>query len=1084
MKKIYLLFLFLAVVFTVRAQTRTITGTVTSSDKNEPLIGVSILVKGSTAGTQTDVNGKFSIKVSNMQNVTLGIRYLGYNYQEQTLAPNKTTLDVRLVPSAANNLSEVVVTGYGQQKKATLTGAISVLDLKKVEDVPALSLSAALRGTAPGVSVVGGVARPGQSANITIRNPVSFGKDSEQGTNPLYVIDDVIRKQADFEALDQNEVESISVLKDAEAAIYGVSGANGVVLVRTKRGKSGAPKFSFASSVGVSNATQLPKMMNSTQLAQFTNDYLDAAWRATSTPGVPYDITQRYISPVDGMKYDKGVATGNKETQYYTTDEMDYFANNSTNWLDKAFNNAYVYREALSMSGGTDKLNYFIGGDYVNQTSNFKGVNSYKYGLRANIDAKPTKGLNVSVSLSNNVNFSKSYWYKLNSTTESLDNDVASLQLVYPWQQYYINGNPVILGPSTSGGIENVNFFLVQNSNNFTSNQSYVMNMLGKVTYEIPGIKGLSATATINKNINSSNNKQFGTTFQYFKYAGTGANNHIPGGALVNTFNIKNGDRVRLNPVFSPSYQLDAGLNYNRSFGKHNLTVLALWEQRENSTEGVAAMTEGVVVGALPYQTFTVGTQTSTQSGQLGQNGFQSFISRLNYDYDNKYILQLVYRADGSSRFAPGNNWGSFPAASVGWVVSQEGFFKKNVKWMDFFKLRASVGITGTDATKAYQYMASYNLGTGSSGGAVFNNDVRSIAIKTNVAIPNADVTWDHVTKTDYGFDMEFLKNRLTVSGDYFWNHGYNLLATLSSSVPATIGAAVPTENHNIVNMFGYEVSAGWRDHIGSKFTYSFTPFFTWFDNKNVLIDVASGDVGTLRDLTGKSSDQGLYGFKSLGIIRTQADADAIIAERAAAAGGASKVKIKNDFVQPGMINYVDVNGDGIIDDNDKTYVSKRSSNHNSLGLNWSLGYAGFNLNVVMGMAWGGKTSIGGIKATAPSGNSVATYDNRAVYWTDHWTPTNPNAKYPNPYFSSIYEDSDFWLVSSTTLNITNATLSYTLPSKISNRLGLSNIRLYTVATNPIQFINPFPSHYRDFASALATYPALRTFSFGLNVGF
>jgi len=185
------------------------------------------------------------------------------------------------------------------------------------------------------------------------------------------------------------------------------------------------------------------------------------------------------------------------------------------------------------------------------------------------------------------------------------------------------------------------------------------------------------------------------------------------------------------------------------------------------------------------------------------------------------------------------------------------------------------------------------------AGAAVFNEGDRSIGVLPNVAIPNANVTWDHVLKTDYGVDMTFLKNRLSVTADYYWSHGYDLLTTLSSSVPVTIGAAVPTENHNIVNMFGYEISAGWRDHIGSKFTYSFTPFFTWSDNKNILIDVASGNVGGPLDLTGKSSDPGVYGYKSLGIIRTQADADAIIASRAAAAGGAANVKILGLPVQP-----------------------------------------------------------------------------------------------------------------------------------------------------------------------------------------
>jgi TonB-linked SusC/RagA family outer membrane protein len=1109
MKKIYSLILLLTLLScSVFAQNRTVTGTVTSSDKNEPLIGVSVQVKGGGVGTQTDVNGKFSLKVTNLQNVVLGFTYVSYNYQEHTLKIGETTLNVSMSPSE-NNLNDVVITSpYGSQRKATLTGAISVVDLKKVEDIPALNMGAVLRGTVPGLSVSGGTSRPGQGTTITIRNPVVFSKDSEQGTSPLFVIDDVIRTKADFDLLDPIQVESVSILKDAEAAIYGVSGANGVIIVRTKRGRQGPPRISFSSSLGLANATTIPKMMSSLELGTYLNDYYQgrAAQAGYPNSGNSYivDVTsyQRPYYTPDGILITPGFALDNnilkgtgtsktadtRVTDFYTPDELDYFSTHSHNYLKEAFQTSQVWREALSISGGNDKVTYFIGGDYVNQNSNFKGINSNKYGLRASVEAKPAKGLTTSLSLSTDVSYNRSYFYKLNSTTESLDNDAATLQNVQPWQEYFINGNPVILGSSNTGGIDNINFFQVQKSNNFTGGTSYITNILGKITYEIPGVKGLTATATMNKNINAANNKQFGTTFNYYKYAGTGTNNHIPGGALVNIYPISNGDRIRLTPTFANSYQLDAGLNYNRTFGKHSIGVLALFEQREQTLEGVAAEADGVIAGALPYQTFTAGAQISTQTGQLSTSGFMSYITRFNYSYADKYLLQLIYRADGSSRFKPGNNWGGFPAASVGWVASQESFFKEHTPWIDLLKFRASVGITGTDATKAYQYNASYNLGTGSGGGAVFNGNAdRTTAIKSNISIPNGDVQWDTYFKTDYGIDASFLKSRLNFTADYFWNHGYDLLATLQSSVPATIGAAVPTENYGKVNTFGYELSLGWRDHIGKSFTYSFTPFFTWSDNKLLKYDLSTALVGTIQDLTGGSSDHGTFGYRSLGLIRTQEEANAIIAARSAAAGGNQNVKILGQAVQPGMINYEDVDGNGVIstDDKDKQYLNKRASNHNSLGLNFSVGYGALNLNVIAGMSWGGVTTLDGKKPFNQSSSGAAITDNRPAYWTDHWTPTNTNAKYPAPYFLSNYDvASDFWLVSSTTLNITSMNLSYSLPTKLVGKIGMASARVYAVATNPVQFINPFPDHYRDFQTALYSYPSLRTVSLGINVGF
>lgn len=1070
------MFLLGFMVLNASAQQRKITGKIIDQSNGDPMPGVNVSIKGKPSNVSTNADGLYTIQVSSDADV-LVFSYIGYVRQQITVG-SQANINVRMAEDA-NTLNEVVAVGYGTQKKVSLTGAVSAIDIKQVEDVPALSLSAALRGTVPGLSISGGTQRPGQGTTIQVRNPVVLSKDSQQGTNPLFVIDDVIRSQADFDLLDQSMVESISVLKDAEAAIYGVSGSNGVILVRTKKGRSGAPRISFSSSLGLSNATKLPEQMNSLQLGQFINDYLSAQVYQQTASGSP---TNNYID-ADGFRVINGVKEATKTlTAWNTPDEMAYYANNSHNWLDEAFQTAYVNRNALSLSGGNDKVSYFVGGDYVVQNSNFKGINSSKYGVRTSIDAKITKRLSFSGSLSADVNSTKSYFYKLNSTSESLDNDAITLQNVQPWNEYYINGNPVILGASLTGGLENVNFFLVQNSDNFTGGKTYVVNMLGKVNYQIPGIDGLNATVSFNKNINSANSKQFGTTFTYYKYAGLGANNHIPGGALLGTYTIKNGDRVRLNPSFSDNYQLNAGLNYDKTFGKHHVGAIALFEQRESMTEGVAAMTEGIVTGGLPYQTFTVGTQTSSQSSQISQAGFQSIITRANYDYANKYLLQAVFRRDGSSRFAPGRNWGNFPAASAGWVVSEEDFFKKNVKWMDFLKLRASVGITGTDATKAYQFLSSYNLGTGSNGGAVFNEADRSIAIKPNVAIPNENVVWDKVTKTNYGVDMGFFKNRLTVSGEYFYSYGRDLLATLTSSVPFLIGAAVPTENYGKVDMFGYEFSASWKGSIGNKVTYSFTPFYTWMDNKNILTDVASGIKGTAEDLTGGSSDQGYFAYKSLGIIRTQAEADAIIAQRAAAAGGANKVKILNDFLQPGMLNYEDVNGDGLITLADRVYVTDRQNNHNSLGLNFGFGYAGLNLNVVAGMSWGGYTSVGGLKPTGAN-SSTYVYGNRPTYWVDHWTPTNTNAAYPNPYFSSSLESSDFWLVSATQLSITNANLSYTIPSKITQKIGVGSVRVNVQGTNLIHFINPFPEKYRDFYTPLGTYPTLRTFSFGLNVG-
>ncbi|HVW14722.1 MAG TPA: SusC/RagA family TonB-linked outer membrane protein [Mucilaginibacter sp.] len=1067
MRKICLLFsVFLLLGNVLMAQNRTITGTVTD-EKNEPLPGAVVHIKGSQASTATDANGRYSIKVTNLQNVVVGVTFIGYNYQEKTLRVGEQNADFKMVPSN-NGLSEVVVVGYGEQKKATLTGSVATIDVKKVEDLPSLSLASSLVGQVPGLSINTASERPGQPVTTTIRNPITYSKNG-QGGNTLYVIDDVVRTVQDFNLLDPSQIESISVLKDAEAAIYGIDGGNGVIVVRTKKGKQGAPKISFSTSFGTENARQLPKMMSGIQLATWLNDYYQV--QAGQTPG-------NYIDP---NGYLNGDVT-KKQSQWYTPDELAYFANpaNNTNWLAQAFKPADVERGALTVSGGSDKVTYFISSDYVNQNSNFAGVNSHKMGFMANVEAKPAKGLTASLSLSDNISYNRSFWYKTAGTSESLDEDVTSLVRVAPWSKYFIDGNPVLLNSNHNGAtnIDNVNVFLFENSNNYTGGTSYIMNVLAKLNYEIPGVKGLSVGASYNDNIDNQFNKQYGTAFDYYRYSGLGDNNHIPGGTIVGSpILIKNGDRVRLTPNYTTDYQFDADINYKRSFGKHNINFIGIYEQTESYMEGVAAEADGVIPTGLDNQNFTTGQQSSSQASNISELGKLSYIARLNYDYAGKYLVQMAFRRDGSVDLAPDRQYANFPSASIGWVASEEPFIKNNFNFIDLLKFRASVGEIGSDNTPAYEYATYYKYGTGSGGGAVFNEGEKGLGIQYNM-IPNPYITWDHQTKTDYGVDMAFLKNRLSVTADYYWNHNYDMLTGLSASVPFTIGGTVPNENFGAVNTFGYEVSVTWRDQINNSWSYNVTPFFTWSDDKVLKYDVPSGLIGTFRDRTGKSDDGGVLGYKYTGMFRTQAQVDAFM-------GAHPGYTIFGQTPEPGMLNYQDLNGDGKIDDNDIQYLSHKAGNHNMAGFNFGFTYKSVSLNVTTGLSWGGQGVISGADITQSVSKDIT--ENKPAFWADHWTPANPNAKYPAPYYYQYYNadyPSNFWFVSSFSWDIQNVNLSYTLPERWTKVIGVSSARIYAVCTNALSLFNPYPDHFRDPNTDINQYPELRSISFGLNVGF
>lgn len=1084
MRKVYLLLSLLLLFSAVlRAQNRTVTGMVTD-EKGQPFPGVTITVKGSSAVTVSDVNGNYSISVTNAQNVVIGARYVGYNYQEKTARVGEQNVDFQLA-TTQNDLTEVVVVGYTEQKKATVTGAVATIAVKEIEDYPNLNLATSLVGQANNVSISQDP-RPGQPATITVRNPMTFINSGS--TSPIYIIDDIKRTAADFNLLDPNEIESISILKDYESSIYGVNGGNGAVLVRTKKGSNGAPKINFSTSLGVANAAQLPKMMSGIQLATWLNDYTQgntqysAGYGSGAATGISLDV--------NGYPSNSTI----RNSAWYTPDELSYIADpaNNQDFLKNIFHTALNERAALNITGGTDKVTYFIGADYVNQNSNFSGVNSDKWGVRANVEAKPAKGLTVSLGLSEDQSYSRSFWYKTKSTTENLNQDVASSLSTQPWTQHVINGFPVYLQSTSSYNSDNVYVPLYQASNNFTQNLSFSTNILGKITYEIPGVKGLQAQATYNQNINNAFPEQYGTNFLYYKFTGTGANFHLPGGTMTTTpVSIANGDYVAVNPSYNNSYQLDAGLNYHRSFGKHNIGAVLLYEQIETSLNGVTTQFPTTIPGGLPNANFTTGTSSANQAnGQVAETGLLSYIGRVNYDYNGTYLVEGIFRRDASTSFAPGNQYGNFGGGSVGWVVSNENFFKKNVPFVDQLKVRASVGIAGSDQTAAsgaaYLYLQQYNPITGSSSGAIFGESAdRGTGIKA-AAINNPYITWDHQTKTDYGIDALFLKSRLGLTADYYWNHIYDGLTTLSSATPFTVGNTVPPENYAIANYFGYEITVTWRDHISKDWGYNIALRYQWSDNKNIREDLAQGLAGTLQDHSGKSDDLGVFGYKSLGIIRTQADADAIIASRAAAAGGAANVKIFGQTPQPGMINYADLNGDGVIstDTKDEEYLSHKSSNHNGLGFNWGITYKSFSLNVVSGISWGGTGQIPSADINGFNGYKDYTA-NKPVFWADHWTPTNTNGKYPAPYWTENYGvTSDFWFVNSFSANIQNANVSYTIPSKWTKVVGVSTARIYAVCTNVLSLYNPYPDSYKYSSANVYSYPLLRTVSLGLNVTF
>lgn len=1011
------------------------------SEEGEEVPGVTVRVKGVQKGTITDADGNYTIQVPG-GNAVLVFSFISHAPVEVPV-DNRSAVNVTL-KNGLTSLSETVVVGYGTQQKAHLTGAVATVNVKEIEDLPLGNLSATLQGKMAGVSVSGGTGRPGDAGAITIRNPVVYSKDGGS-TGPIYVIDDVIRTQEDFNLLDPTEVENISVLKDAAAAVYGVNSSQGAVVIRTKRGKAGKVVINYNSSVALNQATSLPTMMNGYEHAAYMND----------------------------LYFEDG--KGPDDPQVYTPDELEHFRSNNYDWLRQAWKSSLVTRHALNVSGGTDKATFFAGASYFYQNGNFDNIKNDKWTFRASGDVKLATGLKMGLSVSGDLNNTKMYLMKVGQ--ENPENDMKGLLYTPQFTPPYVNGYATQLS-SSSNTIDAFHFFEVQKLNNYSQSRNAGLNVVANLEYQPTFIKGLTAKVQYAKLLDNSFPKQFGTYYYVYAFDMEGEHNHIYAGNPIKTVRVKNGARVYFKPAYGDRYQLNGYLTYARKFGKHDISLLAVAEQREYRSDEVQAYTEDPTDGAPDISRFAFGNMNVWETA--GETGNLSYIGRANYAFDNKYLMEFAFRYDASTNFAPQYRWGFFPSLSLGWVVSQEGFFQRNVRSLDYLKLRASAGHLGGDFTRPYGYMQRYT--PGQTAGAVFGgNSNKTVGTKPEI-IPNPAARWDDDIKVNFGIDVKALNSRLSATVDAFYDHRYNMLTTLTASVPLTVGSNISAENYNTVDAYGYEISLGWSDRISRDINYYVNGFLSWSDAKAVKVDVDKGVRGTWEDPNGYSLDRGVRGYHYLGMFRTQEEVDAFMSKN-------PDYKVFGNTPKPGMLYYKDIRGkidpatgqytgpDGVVDENDEDWLTKKANNHYGFGLSLGAGYKGFRLDMVMSGSFGGMNVVeGGARKQA------TVTSNRPAFWTDHWTPENPDAKYPSPYYDDTYDvTSSFWFRSSFSFRVRTLNLSYTFPQTLAKNMGFQSFKMYLAATNPFNFYNPYD--YKDNAlGSFDQYPLMRTIAVGLNV--
>lgn len=1100
-KKNIILSLFIGTLLTfvmpLCAQNQTVTGLVVDVS-GEPIIGATVMVVNGTVGTVTDIDGKFNIKVAPKSK--LKVSFVGYTSQiiSDLKNPRIVLLEDQL------KLDEVVVLGdYGSQKLRNATGAIETISTEELKDLSVGSLGDALAGKINGLHVSLSGGRPGSTPSLQIRQSsvnTTITPSSDLGGNasptPLYVIDGFIADEGAFNNLDINEVENVTVLKDAAAAVYGARAAYGVVLVKTKQGKVGAPKISYSGQFGYTDALMLPKMLNAYDYGRIYN-----AARAANTAT-------------------KDQESDDLRVQLFQSDELEAMKGMNYNLLDKEWSAALTQRHSVNISGGTEKATYFGGVSYYQQEGNIGRLDYNRWNYRAGVNANISKWMKASLQVSGNYGETNK---PKNVKGGGSDGDFESLMLHVPYVPDQVNGYYIF-----HSGMENItnpsdqqkyNFAAVQNASDNVENQNQNFSLNGSLEYDFGWskyLRGLKVKASYSKNISTGKTNTIGTKIDVYRLISRGGSGgHLYVGDEIeynaNTlglYELNNGNSLGRSMNRSDSYQMNLTVSYARQFGKHYVSGLFSIEKAESEWEDL----NGSLTDPLP---FTDGQSSSVDSNAEGfaqtvtfnrsESGMLSYVGRVNYSYDDKYLFEFMLRSDASAKFAPQNYWGMFPSWSAGWVISDEKWFDKDKTKIDFLKIRGSFGILGKDNVNAWLWTQLYTRNP--DKGPIFGTN-SSTNTSATIRMPkqgvNPDVHWDKTYKTNFGIDMAFLKNRMSANLDFYYDMGREMFASHqgTSYYPNTVGIQPAPENFGEVDTYGVELSLGWKDKIGKDMSYWVKLTTGYNDNKIRETGwKAAYDFDKL--VRNERSDRGLWGYECIGMFRSYQEINEYF-DKYSITKYLGNTK-KN--VHPGMLIYKDVRGqydestgtfgpaDGIVDEQDYIKISHRASNPYGGTLNFGFSYKDFSISAQFGASWGAYSLV----PTTMRKESYSEYSNVSAMWKDMFVyediydannivtvAQNRNAKYPNIRYSSVNgAPSTFWKVSAATVQLRNMTVAYALPKEWLKIIGISSCRFNLTCQNVFNFLNPYPEGaWASWAGSYGYYPNLRKFTLGVNVSF
>lgn len=992
--------------------TRTVEGVVTS-EHGEALVGVSLRIEGTNTGTTTDLDGKYSLKVSS-EDARITFSYIGY--ESQTILADRAVINV-VLNEQSSMMDEVIVIGYGVMKKSDVTGAITSVKADAIARQPVANVANALQGNAPGVTVMSNSGSPSGSVNVRIR-----GIGTVNNSDPLYVVDGMPVTTIDF--LSGGDIQSMEVLKDASAtAIYGSRGANGVVLITTKQGKVGKPVITFDSYWGASTMLNKLDLMSGPE------------W---------YDLQ----AEINKVKEAEG-ATG--------LDLTKVSRETSTDWMKEISRSAFQQNYSLNVSGGAvDDYLYNFGVNYLDQDGTIKNTNYTRLSLRQNIEKTLVKNM---LKLGTSINYSQSTAHKVleGSNTVGIVNTAIKLEPVIPVynQDGSYGSSPFVDYPNPVADI------------NFTNNKDKISSLVGNIFAEFNPIKELTLKSSFGADIRKTDEHEFNPVYYVSSYQ----NNKV--------------NKVRRGYIKRNYYVWENTISYLKTFDKHTINAVVGYSNEWGRTEHLEGTARGTAsdIPELQYLDSSMEVGSEGTMGKAYENTMISYLGRLHYDFDDRYLVTFSFRRDGSSKFAKDHRWGNFPSVALGWKISSEPFFQKlDLNWVSSLKLRGGWGRIGNQQVDDYLYynllnndiQYSYLYGMGSE-----QSLVRGLA---NVKLGNANMKWETTESTNIGLDANLLDGRLVFTGEYYHKKTKDMLVT--EPMPNYMGYETgPMTNVGDVTNRGVEFSIDWRDKIGQV---NYNIGFNISTIRNRVTSIGSGlpiAGGSIRNGNATITQVGLpvgsfYGYKTDGLIQTEEQL--------------AEVRKRQANAELGDVVFVDTNGDGALDASDRTRIGKAIPDF-TYGINIGANWNGFDINIQFGGSHGNDI----FNAMRYFTYNLADATNKDRDLLNYWTPTNTNTNIPrlvNKDSNDNNRISDRYVEDGSYFRLRNLQIGYTLPTHITRKFFVEKLRIYFTGQNLFTItdysgadpeIGQISStNYLSRGVDIGSYPQARTFIGGINITF